>query len=115
MSAITPSNPLYTLGPSCFRELLVPFAEELFFRGLIHRWFKPYFNFWPRILMSSMIFGLGHFDTPGVLVSSFVMGIFNAYLYEKTESLWVPIMMHAISNGFAVVVMYSAMALGLEI
>ena len=95
--------------------VLVPLAEEIFFRGLLHRWFKPYFAFWPRILLSSLVFGIAHFDTPGVLVSSFVMGIFNAYAYEKTESLWVPITMHAVSNGFAVVLMYGAMAFGLSI
>jgi membrane protease YdiL (CAAX protease family) len=93
--------------------LLVPISEEVYFRGLLHRWFKPFLGFWPRILLSSLIFGIAHFDTPGVLVSSFIMGVFNAFAYEKTDSLWVPITMHAVSNIFAVVVMYVGLALGL--
>jgi membrane protease YdiL (CAAX protease family) len=29
--------------------ILIPVAEELYFRGLMHNWFAEHFRFWPRV------------------------------------------------------------------
>jgi len=92
--------------------LLAPISEELYFRGLIHRWFQTRLRFWPRILLSSVIFGLAHVDSVAVVASSFVLGLANAIAYEKSESLWLPIAMHTLTNCIGVILLYLALALG---
>ncbi|MBN1935072.1 MAG: CPBP family intramembrane metalloprotease [Anaerolineae bacterium] len=89
--------------------ILVPIAEELYFRGLLHRWFEPRLPFWPRVLISSLFFGLAHFDSVGVVASSYVMGVVNAVAYEKSKSLWLPILIHMSTNSIAVLLLYLAL------
>ncbi|MBN1579172.1 MAG: CPBP family intramembrane metalloprotease [Anaerolineae bacterium] len=91
--------------------LLVPIAEELYFRGLLYGWFKTRMGFWVRVLASSAIFGLAHFDSVAVIASSFVLGLVNAIAYEKSKSLWLPIAIHMVTNSAAIVLMYLAMLL----
>lgn len=86
--------------------VVVPISEELFFRGLLYRWFQLRFSFWPAVLLSSLIFGLAHYDSLAVVISSFVLGIANAIAMERTKSIWVPILMHAVTNGAAVILLY---------
>ena len=91
--------------------MLAPISEELYFRGLIHRWFQSRLRFWPRVLLSSAIFGLAHFDSIGVAVSSFMLGLINAVAYERSESVWLPIAIHMITNSFGVILLYVATAI----
>jgi membrane protease YdiL (CAAX protease family) len=91
--------------------VLVPISEELYFRGLLYRWFQLRFRFWPAVIFSAAIFGLAHYDSLAVVVSSFVMGVVNAIAMERTRSIWVPILMHAVTNGVAVILIYSVLFL----
>ena len=91
--------------------VLVPISEELFFRGLIFRWFQLRFSFWPAVLLSSVIFGLAHYDSLAVIIAAFVMGVANAIAMARTKSIWVPILMHAVTNGAAVILVYLALFL----
>jgi membrane protease YdiL (CAAX protease family) len=91
--------------------VLAPIAEELYFRGLIHGWLKSQrFAFWVRVLLSSTLFALAHFDSFAVAVSSLVLGVANAVLYERSRTIWVPIAMHVFTNSVAVTLMYAALA-----
>lgn len=91
--------------------VLVPVSEELYFRGLLHGWFKSRrFALWLRVLLSSALFGLAHLDSLPVVASSFVLGVINALLYEQSRSIWIPIAMHMIANSFGVFLLYLAMA-----
>jgi membrane protease YdiL (CAAX protease family) len=91
-----------------FVGILVPFSEELFFRGAIYTWLRERTPMWPAALISAALFGLGHFDSLGVVAASFVMGIVNAIVFEKTRSIWVPFAIHAANNSLAVVLVYLA-------
>ncbi|MFN2272057.1 MAG: lysostaphin resistance A-like protein [Anaerolineae bacterium] len=90
--------------------LLAPISEELYFRGLLHGWFRPRFRLWVRVLLSSALFGLAHFDSLAVVASSFVLGVANALLYERSKSIWIPIAMHMLTNSTAVILLYLALA-----
>lgn len=92
--------------------VLAPISEELYFRGLIHRWFQGRLGFWPRVVLSSFIFGLAHFDSLGVVASSWVLGMVNAVAFEKSKSLWLPIAIHMITNSIAVLLLYVTMWAG---
>lgn len=90
--------------------IIVPISEELYFRGMLHRLFRPSLKFWPRVLLSSAIFALAHFDSAGVMVSSFIMAVVIAIAYERSNSLWLPIAIHATTNSIAVLLIYASMA-----
>jgi len=88
-----------------------PISEELYFRGLLHRWFIGWTKPWQRTLISSFLFGLGHFDSFPVAVSAFVLGALNAVVYERNKTLWIPIMIHMVTNMMSIVVLYLLLAL----
>lgn len=90
--------------------ILVPISEELFFRGALFTWFRGRYNFPVAMLASSIIFALGHFDAIGVVASSFVLALVNAYVFEKSKNLWAPILMHITTNSVAVLFIYAVLA-----
>jgi membrane protease YdiL (CAAX protease family) len=91
---------------------LVPIAEELYFRGLLHTWFWGKTDrVWLRVLASSAIFALGHADSISVVAASSVIGIVNAIAYERTRSLFIPIVVHITTNSAAILLLYLSLAL----
>lgn len=95
--------------------ILVPISEELFFRGAIFTWFRARFNFPVAMLSSAVLFALGHFDTIGVVASSFILALANAYVFEKSKTLWAPILMHMLTNSIAVLAIYAILAFAPEL
>lgn len=90
--------------------ILVPISEELFFRGALFTWFRTRYNFPVALIASSLLFALGHIDTIGVVAASLVLAIANAWVFEKSKTLWAPILMHITTNSFAVLLIYGALA-----
>ncbi|MCC7164952.1 MAG: CPBP family intramembrane metalloprotease [Anaerolineae bacterium] len=90
--------------------ILAPISEELFFRGAIFTWFRGRYSFSIAMFASSLLFGLGHFDTVGVVASSFVLALVAAYVFEKSKTLWAPILMHITTNSVAILFIYAALA-----
>lgn len=68
------------------------FLEEWFFRGFLV----------PRIgiIFSSLIFALGHLSYGSVIqvLGAFVLGVFLANAYTKTNNLWPNVFAHALYN-----------------
>lgn len=92
--------------------ILVPVSEELYFRGLLHTWFwGKTGRVWLRVLASGTIFALAHADSLSVVAASFVIGLVNAYAYERTRSLFIPIIIHLTTNSAAVLLLYLSLAL----
>jgi membrane protease YdiL (CAAX protease family) len=92
--------------------ILVPIAEELYFRGLIHSWFqKNVTTFWLRIVISGLIFAIGHADSIGVVAASFVIGVVSPIFFERTRSLAIPIIIHITTNSTATILLFLARAL----
>ncbi|MBL8045697.1 MAG: CPBP family intramembrane metalloprotease [Anaerolineales bacterium] len=91
--------------------LLVPISEELFFRGALYTWFRRRFNFWTAVIVSSVLFGLAHFDSLGVVLSSLVMGVAIAVVFEYTRSLYTAIGIHMLNNSLAVFLLYLLLGL----
>lgn len=92
--------------------LAAPISEELFFRGAIFTWFREHYTLWPAVVASSLLFALGHIDTLAVVVTSFILGMVNALLYERYRSIWVPIAVHAVNNTLAILLVYASLGLG---
>ena len=65
-----------------------PIAEELVFRGMIFGKLRRAFSFWPAAIISGIMFGVFHMNImQGVYAS--VLGVLLAYVYEKTDYLWI--------------------------
>jgi len=75
--------------------IITPIKEELLYRGIIHRFFESRYNFWVGLIVSSLIFGLLHFDYP---VSATIMGAIFVLLYRKTNSLIPSMLLHGLWN-----------------
>lgn len=76
-------------------------AEELLFRGLLYRAFRLRFSAIDAALFSSLIFTLTHLhylQHPFHLAITFLMGLINAFLFERTHSLNSSVAFHFAAN-----------------
>lgn len=94
--------------------VIIPIAEEAFFRGVLYTWMRQYAPAWAAILLSSMIFGALHGDI-SVAGATFVMGIILAWFYERSNSLWAPITIHILNNSIKLMLLYFLLASGVQI
>jgi membrane protease YdiL (CAAX protease family) len=95
-----------------FGGITVPFAEELFFRGVLYRWLRKHWSMWPSIILSALIFGAIHLDI-AVGLTAFILGMVLAWIYERSQNLWAPFLIHALNNSLRLLLLYILVALGL--
>jgi membrane protease YdiL (CAAX protease family) len=84
-----------------------PVGEEVFFRGLLYNALKYRYGITAGMVVSGLAFALVHISPLSVVII-FPMGVLLAYVYERTQSLWVTILMHAINNGIGVLLLWKA-------
>jgi hypothetical protein len=78
--------------------IVAPVAEEILFRGfLLHRWAARW-GMRTAVTLSSAFFAILHVE----LIGHFFFGVVMAALYVRTQSLWMPILAHALNNGIVV-------------
>lgn len=95
---IVGSTPLERLRLSIEACLWAPLFEELAFRGALFGGLRRRLRFLPSALISSALFALAHpYDAVGVLTIGWV-GFVLAAVYERTRSLWAPILVHLVFN-----------------
>jgi uncharacterized protein len=93
-------NLLVAIATGMLLIVVAPLAEEIFFRGFLYQAFRNSFGVLPGALLSAVIFGAIHFEF-FKLVQLAILGVILALLFEKTQSLWSPIMLHALNNSLA--------------
>ncbi len=81
-------------------SVVVQILEEMMFRGVIFRWLRNGRGFWFAAILSSIAFGLAHLN-PLLIVSTFILGLAAAWLLDRSESLWPPIILHMVTNFVA--------------
>tara|TARA_B100001287_G_scaffold268130_1_gene264058 strand:- start:15457 stop:16365 length:909 start_codon:yes stop_codon:yes gene_type:complete len=80
-------------------------GEELFFRGLVQKIFIGIFkNSLAGIIITSLIFGLLHFQINNLLAIIFASVVFGL-IYEKSENIVLTIILHFCFNLFALITM----------
>lgn len=87
--------------------VLAPVAEELFFRGILQtagrRLCRPRHGSlrhrWAGIAFAAVAFGLMHSGTPQFIPALLGFGVILGYLYERTGSLTVAIVVHVLFNA----------------
>ena len=82
--------------------IVTPVAEELMFRGVLHKRFRERQGFWYSALWSSLLFSFMHSNTTQ-MVYTFLLGVLLSYLYEKFGSFKAPLVLHILLNTGSVV------------
>lgn len=77
--------------------LLAPVFEEFLFRGFVYRNIRDKLGPWLALVLSSAFFAAAHLD-PTNFLPLFAIGGCCAYAYERSGSLWVPMLIHAAWN-----------------
>ncbi|HLR09576.1 MAG TPA: type II CAAX endopeptidase family protein [Bacillota bacterium] len=85
--------------------ILVAFFEEMFFRGYVMRTMANRGNKkWLIYVGSALFFSVVHGTNPNVtvlgLVNIMLVGLLFAYMFDMTQSLWLPIGYHITWNYF---------------
>lgn len=91
--------------------ILIPFAEELFFRGMLYQWLRRHLGVWSSILLSAFIFAVLHGEL-SIAGAAFVSGIILAWTFEYSQSLWASFTIHAINNGMKILLLYALLGSG---
>lgn len=79
-----------------------PLLEEILFRGMIFESCRERFGKGWAVLISAGLFGLIH-GVPVQVINAFVVGLIFGYLYLRTRSLLLVVLLHMINNGIAYV------------
>ena len=102
------------VGMFVFGGIIVPFAEELFFRGVLYLWLRQRFGVWTGLLVSSILFGILHGEI-SVGVAAAVLGMVLAWTYEKSGSLWASVIIHILNNAAKILLLYLLLATGINL
>ena len=87
----------YELFIAC---VYAPIFEELIYRLVIGRYLKVIFKkTWIACLITTVIFTLGHtVQEPQELISVFIGGLIFFISFEKTETIYIPMILHFLWN-----------------
>ncbi len=81
-------------------NVAAPVAEEFFFRGLLFGWLRTRLGLWSAVLVGGALFAAAH-ASPGLLLPLTLVGAGLCLLYERSGTLWTPVLAHAALNGLA--------------
>ncbi len=84
--------------------ILIPFTEEIIFRGLGFAALREKLPFWLSAALSAALFGLYHGNLPQG-VYAFLIGLAVAWLYEISGTLLAPYLFHVSANLLSLSIM----------
>ncbi len=94
--------------------VVAPFGEELVFRGLLFPWLRGHLGVIAAAVLSGLIFAILH-GVPILIPALTAIGTALALLYHRCGSLWPVILAHGAFNSIMVILLYAALAAGLEL
>ena len=89
-----------SLLPMLAVALAAPVVEEIFFRGLAYTRLRRGFGVAASMVLSAVMFGLGHGGTIWFF-SAAAAGLILAFALERTGSLYIPMVIHLVNNTLA--------------
>lgn len=94
--------------------VVAPLGEELFFRGFMFAGLRQTMPIWAAALISAAFWGLLHIGggNVGVVVQLALFGIVLAWLYERSGTLWAPILTHVLNNALAFTLLVNGVDVG---
>ncbi len=91
--------------------IYAPLMEELLFRGFFYGFFEKRSQLF-ALIISGLTFGLAHMWTGQFNIADFaflpsysLLGMIIAYSYQKTHSIYTPILLHFLNNLMGVLIM----------
>lgn len=85
--------------------VIAPFAEELFYRGLLFGAIAQRASFPVAAAISGVLFGIAHGPAAAIPIS--VLGIGLAYVYHRTGTIAASMATHGLVNAVEVVALYA--------
>jgi len=85
--------------------IIVPIAEEIFFRGFVFAGLHQHLGLRRALLLNGILFALVHI-LPTSWPPIFVLGVLFALLYEQTGSIWPAVIAHGAINSFSFLALY---------
>ena len=82
-------------------------VEEISMRGVAYLRMKRYWGKRRAIILSALVFGIYHLNVVQA-VYAFCLGLFFAWVYERYDTLWAPIIAHMSANLFVILLGSSA-------
>lgn len=89
--------------------IVAPVAEEVLFRGVLYRWLRERIGIVFALILSSLIFSVVH-GVVALIPAIAVLGLILGWIYERTQSIWAPILVHGIYNAIVTTILYVALA-----
>lgn len=86
-----------------------PVLEELICRGLVLGTLRSRYGVTLAWLVSALFFGVIHLQ-PVQVINAFVVGLILGYVYISTDSLWSVMILHAMNNAVAYLMMITGHA-----
>jgi len=83
---------------------ITPVVEETYFRGFIFPAFSKTFGYLLGAIISSMLFGLLHFQA-NVIIYTFLLGLLLSFMYYRLGSIIPTIILHGLNNLIAYLIM----------
>lgn len=80
-------------------------CEEIFFRGFAQKSYELKLKPWMAILLTSLVFGLYHFNPYGLL-ALIALGMYFGYVAYRTESIFVVMLLHFLNNFFSIILFW---------
>ncbi len=94
--------------------VIVPFFEEILFRGLVYNKLRATLPLWVTIILQALLFGMVQGNVLSGLYA-LIIGILLGITYMITKSIWVPVIIRVIFNIFIMAIMeFDKMSLLLE-
>jgi membrane protease YdiL (CAAX protease family) len=93
--------------------VLAPLVEEIAFRGLLYRWLRERYGFLAGLGGSALAFSVLH-GIAGLIPAIALLGVILAWTYERSRSLWAPIILHGTYNIVVTTILYAALAQGIK-
>jgi membrane protease YdiL (CAAX protease family) len=87
--------------------IVAPVLEELIFRGIMLEGLLKNYNPVKAILITNIFFGLAHLN-PWQFIGAFLIGIFISWIYMRTRSIILPIVIHFINNLISYMIIISS-------
>lgn len=85
--------------------IFAPILEELIIRGIILEGFLRNYSPGLSIFLSSLIFGILHFNLVQ-FTGAFILGLFIGWVYYQTRNLILPILIHFLNNLLSYILLY---------
>lgn len=106
------SNQTVLLGAVLAAIILIPFAEEAFFRGVIYNWLRERNGVIYGAVLSAIAYALFNFNPLGFF-PTLAIGAAMALVYERTGSVWGVYLSHSAFNCVTILLyLYALNSLG---